>query len=382
MSIFDDIPRDDTGPRSLEEPLFAYTNRSGRAEAGRVRQKLDEWVEAYPKSVREQLIARLLSTSDDQHVSAAFELFLYHLLQARGCKIVSIEPKLGHTAKNPDFLVENAQQERFYMEAVMATGLSKHEVGARSRLNTALVAIDGVSSPRNFLDLKVTGTPSRPISVNKLKRELKSWIAALPADQTARQAAPFLWDEHGVKIEVRAIPRSKPDGNAPAIGMRRTPVTRIDPSREIRPALKKKATRYGKLEHPYLVALNALSAHHHEEAVTDALLGTPYVEISTGPDGKEIVRHLRRPDGIWYGPPDGRPQNTRISGVLALMRIDPWNFASKTGLLIPNPWASKPLPKLELGTAELVLVDDAFERRNGKAMHELLNLPAAWPEAD
>jgi hypothetical protein len=68
---------------------------------------------------------------------------------------------------------------------------------------------------------------------------------------------------------------------------------RIDPSREIRPALKKKATRYGKLEHPYLVALNALSTHHHEEAVSDALLGTPYVEISTGPDGKEIVRHLR-----------------------------------------------------------------------------------------
>ena len=380
MSIFDDISRDDMGPRPLEETQFVYLNRSGRGEAGRVREKIDGWVNAYPQAVRDQLIARLRSASDDQHTSAVFELFLYQLLQARGCKIISIEPKLGHTAKNPDFLVENAQREHFFVEAVMATGLSKQQVGARARLNTALVAIDGTPSPKHFLDLKVTGTPSRPISVNKLKRELKSWIAGLPADETARQAAAFVWKEHDAKIEVRALPRSKPDENGPAIGMHRTPVMRIDPSREIRPALKKKASRYGKLEHPYLVALNALSTHHNEEAVIDALLGTPYVEISTGPDGKEIVRHLRRPDGIWYGPPDGKPQNTRLSGVLALMRIDAWNFASKTGLLIPNPWASKPLPALDLGTAKLVQVGETFEREEGKQMHELLGLPASWPE--
>jgi hypothetical protein len=57
------------------------------------------------------------------------------------------------------------------------------------------------------------------------------------------------------------------------------PFVRIDPSREIRPALKKKASRYGKLDHPYLVALNKLSSRHSEAAVIDALLGTPYVQF-------------------------------------------------------------------------------------------------------
>jgi hypothetical protein len=183
-----------------------------------VREKIDGWVNAYPQSVRDQLIARLRSASDDQHTSAVFELFLYQLLQARGCKIISIEPKLGHTAKNPDFLVENAQQERFFVEAVMATGLSKQQVGARARLNTALVAIDGTPSPKHFLDLKVTGTPSRPISVNKLKRELKSWIAGLPADETARQAAAFVWKEHDAKIEVRACRGASPTKTGPPSG--------------------------------------------------------------------------------------------------------------------------------------------------------------------
>ena len=62
------------------------------------------------------------------------------------------------------------------------------------------------------------------------------------------------------------------------------------------------------------------------------------------------------------------------------MRIDPWNFASKTGLLIPNPWAAKPLPQIGLGTAELVVVGYEYGRKEGKPMHELLNIPANWPE--
>jgi hypothetical protein len=148
----------------------------------------------------------------------------------------------------------------------------------------------------------------------------------------------------------------------------------------VRPALKKKASRYGKLDHPYLVALNALSTHHRELAVIDALLGTEYVRLSKGPNGEEIEEYLRKPDGIWYGPPDGQPQNKRLSGVLALTKIDPWNFASKMGLLIPNPWAEKPLPQLGLGTAELVVVGSAYERKEGEPIHKLVGLPAAWPD--
>jgi hypothetical protein len=380
MSIFDDIPREDKEPRPDGEALFAYTNRSGRDEAQRVRQNFDSWLERYPETHRDNLIARLRSVNDDQHRSAFFELFLYRLLETRGHKIIAIEPKLGHTDKSPDFLAETPKQERFCVEAALVTGFSNQEVAARARLNTALAAIDNTASPAHFLDLKVTGTPAKPISIKKLKRELQSWIAALPKDETANQRAPFLWDEHGAKIQLNAWTRNKPGEAGRAIGVRRTPVIQIDPSREIRPALKKKATRYGKLDHPYLVALDAMGTHHRDEAVIDALLGTPYLRISKGPNGEEIVEDLRRPDGIWYGPPDGQPQNTRMSGVLALMRIDPWNFASKTGLLIPNPWATKALPQLDLGTAEMVQVGDKFERKEGKLMNELFSLPASWPE--
>jgi hypothetical protein len=62
------------------------------------------------------------------------------------------------------------------------------------------------------------------------------------------------------------------------------------------------------------------------------------------------------------------------------MRIDPWNFAHRGGLLIPNPRASKPLPPIELGTAELKIEGETYKRIDGQQMSELLGLPPNWPE--
>jgi hypothetical protein len=246
-----------------------------------------------------------------------------------------------------------------------------------------LAAIDATPSPHHFLDLIVRGIPTAPLSIKKMKRALQSWIAGLPKDVTAKDAPAFKYEEHGTSIRLRAWIRNKPAGaDARAIGVRHFPVTQIAPSQQVRGALKKKASRYGKLDHPYLVAINALGHHQQEDAVIDALLGTPYVSVSKSPCGEEIVEERRRPDGIWYGPPDGEAQNTGLSGVLAFRQIDPWNFASRTGLLVPNPWAGKPLLATGFGTDELKVVDNAHQRTNGEPVSALLKLPAEWPEQE
>lgn len=379
MTIFDNIPRDDTQPPLKDETQFAYLNRSGRTDAARVRDKVDAWFAAYPEAHRVPLVARFRSSISDQHRSAFFELLLYHLLLARGCNVLAIEPVLAHTDASPDFLVEDAASQRFYVEAVQVSGLSNPEVSAQARLNTALSAIDGMSSPHHFLDLKVTGSPAKPLSVKKLKSTLRSWIAGLPFDETARLTAPFVWDEHGCKIQLTAWSRNKPDEKGRAIGVQRSSFVRADPSQDVRPALKKKASRYCELDHPYLVALNALSKHHSEGAVIDALFGTPQLRLTKG-IAEETVDYPRQPDGVWYGPPDGQPQNTRLSAVLVLMKIDPWNFANKSGLFIPNPWAKRPLPNPNLGTTEFALVGERFKRKDGKSLCELLGISANWPD--
>jgi len=383
MSIFDDIVREGEAVPLPDETQFAYLNRSARPEAERVRKLVDEWLAEYSESHRKALVGRFRSPIDDEHRSAFFELFLHHLILARGGKILAVEPKLDHTDKSPDFLVENAGGERFYLEAVMATGRSKRETAAHARLNTALAAIDATPSPDHFLDLTVSGMPTAPMSIKKMKRALQSWIAGLPKDETAKDAPVFKYEEHGATIRLQAWTRNKPAGDdARAIGVRHFPVTQIAPSQEVHGALKKKASRYGKPDLPYLVAINALGHHQREDAVIDALLGTPYISVSKSASGEEIVEERRAPDGIWYGPPDGQAQNTGLSGVLALRQIDPWNFASRTGLLVPNPWAGKPLSATSSGFDELKVVDGAYQRTNGEAVSTLLKLPATWPEEE
>lgn len=381
ISIFDDIARNDVAVSLPDETLFSYLNRSGRPEAARVRELVDAWFAEYPETHRKPLVGRFRSPIDDEHRSAFFELFLHHLILARGGKVLAIEPKLEHTNKSPDFCVESADGEQFYLEAVMATGRSAQETASHARLNTALAAIDEISSPNHFLDLTVHGLPTAPISIKKMRRALRSWIAGLPKDETAKDAPPLKYEEHGATIQLRAWTRNKPAGDdARAVGIRHFPITQIAPSKDVRSALKKKASRYGKLDLPYLVAINALGHHSRESAVIDALLGTPYVRISRSASGKEIVEDTRAADGIWYSAPDGQAQNTGLSGVLAFREIDPWNFVSRSGLLIPNPWATKPLPATGFGVDELKAAGDAYERTNGEPLSSLLELPGAWPE--
>lgn len=196
MSIFDDISRTDTAPPLQNETAFGYLNRSGRVEAGRVRHNVDLWLDHYPVEHRDALIARFRSSIDDHHLSAFFELFLYELMLARKFTVVAIEPPLAHTRKSPDFLVEDSNGLRFYLEAAFATGRSRGEVGAQARLNEALAAIDGTLSPEHFLDITVQGVPTAPVSINRMRKELKRWIRGLPNGAKAENAAPFHFDEH------------------------------------------------------------------------------------------------------------------------------------------------------------------------------------------
>jgi len=129
-SIFDDFPSRDADPRPDGETEFAYLNRSGRPEARRVRQLVDGWLAHYSGEHRDILVTRFRSANDDEHHSAFFELFTHALLIARGHKVVAIEPKLSHTQKSPDFLVQAAEGHRLYLECVLATGRSAQEAAA------------------------------------------------------------------------------------------------------------------------------------------------------------------------------------------------------------------------------------------------------------
>lgn len=126
MPVFEQGPRIDLRPPAPKETAFAYLNRRAGAEADAARARIEDWLERYPEP--EALAARLRSPLDDQHRAAFFELLLHQLLLTLGHRIEAIEPKLAHTWKSPDFLVESAEGHRFYLEGVSASQDDLHAV--------------------------------------------------------------------------------------------------------------------------------------------------------------------------------------------------------------------------------------------------------------
>lgn len=375
--LFDDIDRPDTDVPDHHEAAFAYLNRSGRPEASRVRRLIEDWLTHYPDHDRDALIARLRSTIDDQHRGAFFELFVHELLLVRGHRILEIEPKLSHTPKSPDFLVQAKEGHRLYVECVLATGRSKEEVAAQARLNQALTALDRISSPRHFLDLTVHGLPTAPISIKVMTKALRVWIADLPDDDTATDATSFRHQEHGVTISLRAFPRRHPERARRALGARFFPPRQVTVDDDVRGALQKKASRYGALDQPYVVAVNALAVFAREDAAIDALLGSPCMVVEQTADGF-THRESRNPDGIWCGPAGARRKG--LSAVLSTEGVDPWNFAVRHGRLIRNPWATMPLQSFDLGVDDFHPEEGRYRIIAGRPMGEIFRLLSGWPE--
>jgi len=108
----------------------------------------------------------------------------------------------------------------------------------------------------------------------------------------------------------------------------------------IRDAIRKKASRYGLLEKPYIIALNVITLRLDHTHVMEALFGTEQYNVSFESPSEHKSRMTRARDGVLSGP-DG-PQNTRVSAVLVIKSVNPWNMAFRDICIYHNPWARKP----------------------------------------
>jgi hypothetical protein len=381
-TVFDATARDWEGPAQPSDIHFDYLNRSCRPEAERVRQLIDRWIAAYPTEHRKSLVQRLRSNINNQHLSAFFELFLHALLLSRACRVLAIEPSLPNSSRSPDFLVEAPEGQRFYLEAVLATEETPKESGARARLNKALEAIDSTDAPFHFLDVEYDGVPKHPITLRRLKHQLAGWIARLPRNGEIHVEAPFRYEEHGLSFTIGALLRNAP-ANHPggAIGIQSGESYVGTPGDGIREVVAQKASRYGTLDLPLLVAVNALGVYQQEEDAVDALFGAPRLVAYHHADGLIEHRERRGFDGVWRS--RGGPRKTGLSAIISTERLSPWSLAQCRARLIRNPWAARPLGDLRLGIDELRFGEALPRTRHaGQPIGPLLGLSSQWPLSD
>lgn len=385
MALFDDRPRTLLGGATFGIGAWDYLDASARPEADAVRTLLNTLWAEYPASHQQNLKTRIQTRNDEQYHAAVFELLLHGLLVRNDCIIEAVEPIVAGSSKQPDFLVRAASNERFYLEAVSPSGVSKDEAGGERRLNEALAVLDQVVSPAFFLQVMTQGQPTAPVPLSTLREKAQQWVNQLNPEAVAEALAAggvsptFKATYHGATFEVAAYPRRTiKEGRARAIGAVSGGVRWVTDHVTIADAVRKKAGRYGRLELPYVVAVNATGAHGDEDSVLEALFGTEAVEVSRTADGDLVTKEIRQPNGVWLGA--SGPINTRVSAVLCVQGLSPWSV-HRRAIVCHNPWASQPLAQRPLPVDAVRVESDRFVKEDGRSVAELLGLPDGWPEA-
>ena len=378
MTLFDQIERQGTGPRLYAQPDFDYLNRSARPGVEVIRQTLEDWFSRYPATHRPELRAQFRS-DNYQHRSAHFELVLHELLLRLGVT-VEVHPAIQGANRRPDFLATSTSGAKWYLEAVLATNQTREEAAAEARKNQVYDAINQLNSPDFFIGIDQIGSPENPPSGQHIRAFLAERMAGLSRDEIAAlleqpdvpgfEALPRWRYEHdGWTIDFFPLPKSESlrgQTSVRPIGLEFSGVQLLHTKESIRNAVQRKASRYGEVALPYIIAVNVLSDSVDRIDAVEALFGD-----------EQWPGEPRVANGVWRG--KGAPQNTRVSGVAIFERLEQSNLPRVISRFYHNPWAARPYQGELDRLTHAVVIENKIQFHDGESLRTILGLPEGWP---
>lgn len=386
--LFDEGQRTNTQPRLYSQPGFDYLNTSARPGVQYIRETLDRWFSHYPEPHRHELRSRFRSETNEQHVAAFFELTLHELMRAFRTR-VEVHPRVEGTDTRPDFLYESSLGEGAYLEAVLATDQSRAEAAAEARKNRVYDTLNRLSSPDYCIGMDLHGDPASDPPGRQMRgflsrqlREMSRPEIEVLATRGGLSAMPRWRFEHdGWCVDFYPIPKPpslRDKAGVRPIGLQFEGFSADATRGAIRNAVAAKASRYGSLDKPFVIAVNVLSLHTDESDVLDALYGDEQFVMGDGPSAGKKTGLKSARSGAWIGP--AGPQNTRVSGVLIVPQLFPSTLIRAKACLFHNPWAARPYGGAlgRLGSCA-VEADGRAHFTPGESMASVLGLPGEWP---
>lgn len=377
-----------------QETEFEYLQTSDRPEMARARELMNHWFADYPDEHKQELQSRFKS-GPLECASPFFELLLHALFVALGAT-VEVHPAIGAngvvgTGKRPDFLVSLKSGYAFYLEARVATGLSVAEAGAETRLHKLKRDVNArLKTTDYFLIVEERDIgPSQPSATalaTLLDLHLQSLdpraVISAASDVGARAALAFPWRWDGWDLVFHPFPR-KADASPPSCGSiagSMAPPRFTRAHEDIRTAVARKTSRYGTLDLPFVIAVNAMDFAAGPDDFVDALYGREIFSVAAGAAGPTEVGCTRERDGVWPGAPSSSAR--RVAAVLGGCGLVPTTAACGSVVLYRNP-----LNQLPEGTGLECLpacwLDGGSPATSGGcSLGHLFGLPLGWPRAD
>ena len=233
---------------------------------------------------------------------------------------------------------------------------------------------------------KFAVVPGKQPSARKIRAFLKRELATIDPDSVdvSQLARPLLegpgltYQDETITIVIALMPRSpaaRGRTDIRPIGVYPMASRWGGSDALIRDAVKSKATRYGELDLPYVVAENCISEWGvDDEDILNALFGTEQFAFA---QGSPTPVPSRRRDGALIGP--NGPWNTRVSAVL-VSTLFPWNLGACRLELYHNPWAAKPLRACSFALRQGTVLDGSVTWSGATELLSHFGLEPGWPD--
>lgn len=384
--VFEDWQRTDTRHMRHSETARWHLDRRAGEPWQRIRDLYNAWfanVDESPSNEkgRSALVDKLHSQRDDTFAAGFWELYLHESFIRLGYQ-VELEPDIPGSGKHPDFLVSGPEGS-FYVEAAVV--IADRFAGTRRRRAKLFDYLNEHPHPNFLIWIDFRREGKQPVPLRKLVRDITEWLDSLDPDAPEVLPKRVHWTHDDWVVELTPMAKKKPARgdyreHGELIGVYPMESGFSDVAERMRHKLASKATRYGPLDRPYLVAMATNSVFSvGEEEVARALLGPEQWRIPKSGDVAAEVFRAR--DGLLMS--RGGPRHTRVSGFILVSNVaathlplakpevwlNPWTPTDRrfTGTL---PWAHV---RVHPETGILARGEDSFDPL------AFFGLPRGWP---
>ena len=379
--LFDEKQRVDVDPSHHNENTFNYYDRSARKDVSNIRQLLNKWYLGYPVNEQIELKSRFKKTFS----SAFYELFIYQLFKHQGFEI-EIHPEIPNSNKRPDFLLKKETVE-FYLEAKEARDKSKEEEASENRNNQVYDSLNKIKSPNFFLKidelvLKTTRQPSIKKAIEKIETEVANYDPDALMEQLTKygldNGAKIEYESDDLKLIISLIPKIPSARNlneGRPIGMYPIESFWGGSEESIKDSFTKKSKRYGMLDKPYFICINAIGIKGEGDFdVEGALWGSLASTWSTDPNNKN-ERMERQRDGIFLDKTGPRCKN--VTGVL-VTKVMEFNIHVARHWFALHPFTDIPFEFSLFNLTHNYIGNGQVQKVSKQTIGEVLKMNSTW----